>query len=167
MKRLILMRHAKSDWSASGDDHARPLNKRGMNSAPVMGQWLRDKGWMPDEVLCSTATRTRQTLDLLHLPNDLPTRFEPALYLAEADAMIRILQTAEADTVLLVGHNHGIAECAHRLVADWPDHARFIDYPTCGTSLISFDVTDWPDLTPGSGTCHDFAVPRDLLATQP
>ncbi len=167
MKRLILMRHAKSDWSASGDDHARPLNKRGLNSAPAMGQWLRDKGWMPDEVLCSTATRTRQTLDLLHLPKDLPTRFEPALYLAEADAMIRILQTAEADTVLLVGHNHGIAECAHRLVADWPDHARFIDYPTCATALIRFDVDQWDQVKVATGICDAFAIPREVMAGLP
>ena len=157
------MRHAKSDWSAQGDDHARPLNKRGVKSAPAMGNWLREEGWTPGEVLCSTATRTRQTLDLLGLA-DTPTRFERGLYLAEAGDMIALLQTAEADTVLLVGHNHGIADCAHRLVAEWPDHPRFGDYPTCATSLISFDITQWSDLGTGTGICHRFAIPREVLA---
>ncbi|WP_439521107.1 SixA phosphatase family protein [Marivita sp.] len=163
MKRLILMRHAKSDWSASGDDHDRPLNKRGRASAPAMGQWLKDQGWLPDEVLCSTATRTRQTLDLLGLP-DLPTRFERPLYLAEPDGMVTILKTATADTVLLLGHNFGIAECAHQLVSEWPEHPRFMDYPTCATSLISFDVDTWEDLHPGTGHCEAFSIPRDAMA---
>jgi phosphohistidine phosphatase len=156
------MRHAKSDWSAHGDDHDRPLNERGMKSAPAMGKWLRDMGWLPGEVLCSTATRTRQTLDLLDLP-DVPTRFERALYLAEAEDMIGVMQSAEADTVLMLGHNHGIAECAHRLVADWPDHPRFMDYPTCATSLIRFDVENWSSVTAGTGICDAFAIPREVI----
>lgn len=163
MKRLILMRHAKSDWSASGDDHGRPLNARGKDSAAAMGRWVVDQGWTPDEVLCSTATRTRQTLTLLGLPH-LPTRFERTLYLAEADEIIDTLRSAEADTVLLVGHNFGIAECAHALVKTWPDHPRFSDYPTCATSLIRFDVTDWGEIREGNGVCDDFAVPREVIA---
>ena len=163
MKRLILMRHAKSDWSATGDDHARPLNKRGRASAPAMGEWLRAKGWMPDEVLCSSATRTRQTLDLLGLGR-VPTRFERALYLAEASEMIGVLQTANADTVLLLGHNHGIAEAAHQLVQKPPAHTRFLDYPTCATSLITFAIESWEDVGRTKGTCEDFAIPREVLA---
>jgi phosphohistidine phosphatase len=165
LKRLILMRHAKSDWSAGGDDHSRPLNKRGTKSAPVMGDWLRQVGWTPDEVLCSTATRTRQTLDLLAVP-DVPTRFVPGLYLAEARAMIELLQTATGNSVLMIGHNHGIADCAHQLVTKWPEHPRFFDYPTCATSLMSFDIPDWSELAPGMGRCDHFAIPRDLMSDE-
>lgn len=163
MKRLILMRHAKSDWSTNGDDHARPLNRRGMHSAPAMGDWLRNKGWTPDEILCSTATRTRQTLDLLAL-SDVPTRFERSLYLAEADEIMSEVRTASGDTVLVLAHNHGIAACAHLLVVDWPDHPRFTDYPTCATSLISFRIDAWSDLDVGQGVCDDFAIPRELVS---
>ena len=75
---LILMRHAKSDWGHAGlADHDRPLNARGTRDAPRMGAWLRGKGHLPDEVLCSTATRTRQTLEGLGL--SVPARFIPAL----------------------------------------------------------------------------------------
>ena len=165
MKRMILMRHAKSDWSVNGDDHARPLNARGTKSAPAMGDWLRDKGWVPDEILCSTATRTRQTLDLLKL-GEVPTRFERSLYLAEAETIMSTLRAASGDTVLLLAHNHGIAECAHRLVGNWPDHSRFIDYPTCATSLISFDIDAWSDMVVGQGVCEDFAIPRELMSEQ-
>ncbi|MBO6884839.1 MAG: histidine phosphatase family protein [Marivita sp.] len=163
MKRLILMRHAKSDWSASGDDHSRPLNARGRDSAPAMGRWLKEHGWLPDEVLCSTATRTRQTLALLGLP-EVPTRFERALYLAEADEIIETLRCASSDTVLLLGHNYGIAECANALVEDPPDHPRFADYPTCATCLIQFNVTEWSDIREGTGTCLGFAIPREVIA---
>lgn len=165
MKRLILMRHAKSDWSASGDDHSRPLNKRGQASAPAMGAWLRDQGWLPDEVLCSSSTRTRQTLDLLGLPK-VETRFERALYLAEGDEIIDVMRGASGDCVLLLGHNYGIADCAQQLVAEPPDHPRFSDYPTCATSLIRFDITDWGYLLPGTGICDDFAIPREVIAAQ-
>ena len=124
MKRLILMRHAKSDWSASGDDHGRPLNARGRNSAPAMGRWLADRDWLPDEVLCSTATRTRQTLTLLGLP-DTRTRFERALYLADPDEIIDTLRSASGETWLLLCHNNVIGECAQEIGADFPDHRRF------------------------------------------
>lgn len=163
MKRLILMRHAKSDWSASGDDHTRPLNRRGEASAPAIGQWLRIQGWLPDEVLCSTATRTRQTLTLLGLP-EVPTRFERALYLAEVNDIIAVLQAATAETVLILGHNYGIADCAHALVRHSPEHPRFADYPTCATSLISFDIADWSNVTRGTGQCEQFAIPREVIA---
>ena len=163
MKRLILMRHAKSDWSANGDDHDRPLNRRGEASAAAMGQWVRRQGWLPDEVLCSTATRTRQTLTLLGLP-EIPTRFERALYLAEASDIIAVLQGATAETVLILGHNYGIADCASALVSHPPDHPRFTDYPTCATSLISFDIADWSKVTQGTGQCEHFAIPREVIA---
>ncbi|SHG84984.1 SixA phosphatase family protein [Marivita hallyeonensis] len=166
MKRLVLMRHAKSDWSARGDDHARPLNKRGLKSAPAMGQWLTDQGWVPDEILCSSSTRTRQTLDLLGLP-DTPTRFERSLYLASAEQMIDVLRGADGDTVLMLGHNYGIADCAHQLVSEPPDHPRFSDYPTCATSLIAFDVTSWQDVRPGLGVCEGFAIPREVMEGLP
>lgn len=165
MKRLILMRHAKSDWSAAGDDHSRPLNARGKTNAAVMGTWLRGQGWLPDEVLCSTATRTRQTLDLLDLPKT-PTRFERGLYLAEGDEIMDVLREARGDCVLLLGHNYGIADCAQSLVEVPPEHARFEDYPTCATSLIRFDITDWGYLLAGTGVCEAFAIPREVIAAQ-
>ncbi|MGP6088495.1 SixA phosphatase family protein [Antarctobacter jejuensis] len=160
MKQLILLRHAKSDWSHNLSDHDRPLNTRGQGAAPAIGAWLRDKGYLPDEVLCSTATRTRETLDLLDC--DAPVRFERGLYLAETADMLAILHTAKADSVLMLGHNPGIGLLARMLVKSPPAHPRFDAYPTCATLVARFDVDSWDQVARGTGTVVDFIVPRDL-----
>lgn len=160
MKRLILMRHAKSDWSFELEDHARPLNKRGRKSAKALGRWLQEKAYLPDEVLCSTAIRTRETLDLLKV--GVQTWHERALYLAPPEAMLECLRGADRNCVLMVGHNPGIAELAEALVVSPPPHPRFADYPTGATLVVDFDISDWRDLEISSGTVIDFIVPREL-----
>lgn len=161
MPRLILMRHAKSDWGdPSLDDHARPLNPRGTRSARALGNWLRARGWLPGEVLCSTATRTRDTLAGLHL--DAPTRFLPALYHAAPETMLDALATAQARTVLLIGHNPGIGILAQFLAATPPTHDRFDDYPTGATLVLDCPGDDWTDVRPDTTTVLDFVIPREL-----
>lgn len=161
MKRLILMRHAKSDWSHDREDHDRSLNTRGQRSAKAMGDWLRASDTLPDEVLCSSATRTRETLHGLAL-NAPPTRFEHRLYHAAPDTILSLLKDARGQTVLLLGHNPGIGLCAAALVGTAPDHPRFRDYPTCATLIADFDIADWDDLIPGRGKVVDFRVPREF-----
>jgi phosphohistidine phosphatase len=159
--RLILMRHAKSDWSSGVTrDHDRPLNPRGARSARAMGDWLRSNGYLPDQVLCSTATRTRETLAGLRI--DAATDFLPELYHAESWDMLDTLRGAVGETVLMIGHNPGIGELASDLVNAAPDHPRFHDYPTCATLIVDFDGTEWSMLTPGTGRAVDFIVPRVL-----
>ncbi|MBN9678292.1 SixA phosphatase family protein [Salipiger bermudensis] len=161
MKRLILMRHAKSDWSTGGADHQRPLNKRGRNSAKALGNWLRAQGLAPDQALCSSASRTRETLALLDL--EVRTRYEDRLYHAGPVAMLKCLSEAEGDTVIMVGHNPGIAEFADELMATPPRHPRFADYPTGATLVADFEIDDWSALEPGTGTATGFVIPRELL----
>lgn len=160
MKQLILIRHAKSDWSHELTDHGRPLNARGRGAAPAIGDWLRQNAYPPDEVLCSTATRTRETLSLLGL--DAPTRFEPALYHAAPETMLRLLRGATGDSVLMLGHNPGIADFAECLLEQPPAHRKFAAYPTCATLVAIFDIDTWHDLQPGTGRTEGFIVPRDL-----
>ena len=158
---LILMRHAKSDWGSPGlADHDRPLNSRGLRDAPAMGQWLREKDHLPDQVLCSTATRTRQTLEGLRI--DVSTTFLPSLYHAEPDTMHDALLQAQGRSVLMIGHNPGIAAFAEDLLEHAPDHPRFHDYPTCATLVAEFDLERWADLRPGTGRVLDFVIPADL-----
>lgn len=161
MKRLILMRHAKSDWSFEQADFDRPLNPRGRRAAPALGTWLRAQGALPDQVLCSSAARTRETLDLLDL--DAPTHFDRALYLAEPDRMLDALRHAKGDCVLMLGHNPGIGQLAHDLLRAAPTHPRFDAYPTCATLIAQFELDNWSDLEPGSGDTLAFTVPRDLI----
>lgn len=160
MKTLILIRHAKSDWGGGLPDHDRPLNARGRRSAAAIGDWLRAKGHVPDEILCSTATRTRETLDLLGV--DAPTRFDRALYHAGAEALLEALRAAEGDTVMLIGHNPGIGLFAAAALRRAPDHPRFDAYPTAATLVARFDIDDWRDMDLHSGQAVDFIVPREL-----
>ena len=158
---LILMRHAKSSWATPAlSDHDRPLNARGHASARVMGAWLRQHGWVPDQVYSSSARRTRETFVGLGLASD--TTFTDDLYHAEPTEMLRVLRQASGNCVLMLGHNPGIAGFGEALVASPPDHPRFFDFPTCATLVAAFDITDWRELEWGTGVSRDFVVPQDV-----
>ena len=159
---LILMRHAKSSWSNMAlPDHDRPLNKRGRRSAAALGDWLRARDLLPDEVLTSTATRTLDTLAGLGVT--APTQRLRDLYHAEADTMMEVLRSATGQTVLMLGHSPGIADCAARLVSAVPDHPRFRDYPTCATLVADLPVTNWHQINWGTARARGFVIPRELV----
>jgi len=159
---LILMRHAKSSWEFPAlDDHARPLNDRGRRSAAVLGDWLRSRGHVPDQVLCSSATRTRETFAGLKLA--VPVVFTDVLYAAGSVEMLEVLRRATARRILMLGHNPGIAELASDLVGTPPPHQRFEDYPTGATLVAEFQISDWDEVDWEAGKAVDFVVPRDLM----
>ena len=129
MKRLILTRHAKSAWDdPMTPDHDRPLNDRGKAAAADLGQWLASRDYVPEEVLCSDSLRTRKTFSGIApaLPGAPVLELKPALYHAGPDVMMAVLKHAEADTVMMIGHNPGIAEFAARLVAHPPHNLSLI-----------------------------------------
>ena len=160
-RRLIVMRHAKSSWDHPGlRDHDRPLNGRGRRSAAALGRWLRDEGYLPDQILSSTSARTRETC--LRLGLDAPADYLPALYHAAPSDMFGALRGSTGQCVLMLGHNPGIAGFAEALMAVPPDHPRFPDYPTCATLVADFDLSDWRDLEPGTGRAVAFVIPREL-----
>lgn len=160
-KRLILMRHAKSDWSHGLEDHDRPLNERGWQAAKMIGNWLRLNDYIPDEVLCSTATRTRETFERLKL--NAPVRYMPELYLAEPEQILDAVKSAEGSTVLVIGHNPGIAWFANQCAESVPDHPKFESYPTCATSILDFEIDSWSNIRNDSGRIADFVTPRELF----
>jgi phosphohistidine phosphatase len=161
MKRLILMRHAKSSWDGPVlADHDRPLNGRGRLSAKAVGDWLRSCGYIPDQAFVSTSTRTRETFARLKLPCD--TEFLEDLYHATPREILACLRQASGDTVLLIGHNPGIAELAQCLPSDKPSHGRFLDFPTCATLVTDFDVQDWQAVQTGTAASLNFVIPREL-----
>lgn len=162
MKRLILMRHAKSDWSSGGADHDRPLNPRGQQAAEALGAWLRRLDLIPDEILCSSAERTGETLLRLGLPKEVPTRFTRALYLATHHEILQEVQQASGDIVLVIGHNPGISIMAAEILGARPDHPRFDAYPTGATLVADLDIGAWQDADWGKANARHFVVPRDL-----
>ncbi|MGL6209596.1 MAG: SixA phosphatase family protein [Paracoccaceae bacterium] len=166
MKRLILTRHAKSSWDdPTTADHDRPLNERGKAASADLGQWLASRGYIPDEVLCSDALRTRKTWSGIApaLPGTPVLELKPALYHAGPEVMLAVLRHAKADTVMMIGHNPGIAEFADRLCAHPPLHADFSRYPTGATLVVDFAVGDWAHADFGQGSAIDFKVPREVV----
>ncbi len=164
MKRLILTRHAKSSWDdPEMSDHERPLDAHGRRAATDLGRWLASRGHVPGEVLCSDARRTQETFSGLAaaLPDAPSPQLKPALYHAGADVMMAVLQQAQADVVMMVGHNPGIAELAHRLVARTPASPAFRRYPTGATLVVDFAIDNWDELRFGQGVTVDFIVPRE------
>ncbi|WP_428513340.1 SixA phosphatase family protein [Roseovarius sp.] len=162
MRRLVLMRHAKSSWGDPGlDDHDRPLNKRGKLSADALGNWLRSQTIVVDEALVSSSARTVETLQRLGI--DCDRQVLDQLYHAGSGDMLKALKTrATGQTVLMLGHNPGIAWFARDLMLAQPDHPRFEDYPTGATLVARFDIDDWNALQPGTGRFEAFVTPRDL-----
>ena len=164
-KRLILTRHAKSSWDdPNTPDHDRPLNDRGKAAAADLGDWLASRGYIPQQVLCSDALRTRKTWSGIApaLPGAPGPELKPALYNAGPDVMLAVLRHAHADTVMMIGHNRGIAEFAHRLLASDPLHPAFQRYPTGATLVAEFAIPSWSEAAFGTAVALDFIVPREL-----
>ena len=159
-RRLILTRHAKSDWDDPQiPDRERPLNARGRRGALLLGDWLASRGHEPEEVLCSPARRTRETWELASLAamETRPSlRFDPAIYEATPETLLAVVRGAQQQTVLLVGHNPSIASLAAMLPARVPLDPAFRRYPTSATLVLDFQIETWADLQPGTGSVLDF-----------
>jgi len=161
-RRLVLLRHAKSEWPEGVPDHERPLAKRGRRDAPSAGRWLRRNGYLPDVVVCSDAERTRQTWDLAagKLGGTPVVRFEPRAYGASAMTLLYLARElpAECRTALLIAHNPGISELAASLVGT---SGGGISFPTAGVAVLEFDG-DWTDLAPDQARLAGFVIPADM-----
>ncbi len=166
MKRLILIRHAKSSWSSgAADDQTRPLNDRGRAAAGKVGNWLKREGYVPDQVLSSNATRCAQTWEGIAaaLGASPEVSFQEALYLANAQAMLSVLQGATGNTVLMLGHMPGIGAFARDLRRDPPPaHAAFRKYPTGAVTVLDFKAERWADVQMGTGKFVTYTAPRAL-----
>lgn len=165
MKRVILMRHAKSSWAdLNQHDHDRPLNKRGLASATKIGSWLKDNSYIPAQVMCSTAHRCVETWQgLEHVMRlGIQPQYDMGIYQAHVSILHKKLKAAKEDVVLILGHNPGISGFAEELLESVPNSRNFYNYPTAATTLIDFDIEDWSKLKLRSGQLHSFIVPREL-----
>lgn len=161
-RRLILIRHAKSSWADPGqEDFDRSLNARGERGARAVGDWLKSSGHVPDQVLCSSARRTRETCALLGL--DAGADYLPALYHAGPDVLLDRLRAATGDVVAVIAHNPGIGAFAAMAVSAPPPHGRFADYPTCATLVADFPADRWADIRLDSARVVDFITPKELI----
>jgi phosphohistidine phosphatase len=152
MPRLIVLRHSKAASPLGTPDLQRPLAGRGRKDAEQAGEELRAANALPDRVICSTALRTRQTLDGLGL--DVPVDFEDRVYENDAEEILDLLREQSAETLLLVGHNPSMHQLVFGLTGAVDDH-----FPTSATAVIEFDG-DWADLWPGTGRLVSLWTPR-------
>jgi phosphohistidine phosphatase len=151
MKRLYLLRHAKSSWDDEGlADHDRPLSGRGRRAADAIGRYIREHGIEPELVLCSSSARTRETLARV----GLEATIERDLYGATAHELLARVRALPPDleSVLLIGHNPGMHDLALALTGEPGDK-----YPTGALATIELD--DW---TAASGRMAGFVRPREL-----
>jgi phosphohistidine phosphatase len=167
-RRLMLLRHAKSDWP-DVPDRDRPLAKRGRRDAPRIGRWLRDRGYLPDVVVCSAARRARQTWELMapELGGSPSVTFEPRAYAAGAQTLLYLAQELPGKyrAALLIGHNPGLAELANSLVEPSAGNGKLspdgLRLPTAAAAILEFDG-NWPGLSPGQARLIDYIAPADL-----
>lgn len=174
MRRVLLLRHAKSSWgSADLDDMARPLAPRGRKAAPLIGRHISGQSLVPDLVLCSTAVRARQTLELVIAEwdraagDDAQVDMRAALYLATVGEMLSAIRRLDDDIecVMIIGHNPGMAILADELASKGdPEHlqAMATKFPTAALAVLDFETSSWEAIAPGTGRLRTFVRPRDL-----
>jgi phosphohistidine phosphatase len=161
MKRLYLIRHAKSSWKESGvDDIDRPLNKRGKRDASFMGQRLKKYGMSPDLILSSPAKRALRTARIIakelgYPKENIETR--DAIYLQGISAILQEIHTLDDnhDTVMLFGHNPDFTILAKHLTDYQVDNI-----PTCGIFCVDVNVDSWSDVTEDRGDFVFFDYPK-------
>jgi phosphohistidine phosphatase len=172
MRRLILLRHAKTEPSEPGrEDRARVLVERGRRDAARIGAYVKSHALVPDRVVISPAARTQETWKIT------AAAFRPApgaastdqLYDAAPHAIFAVIKDAPttAHTLMVVGHNPGLHEVALMLIASGDIDARERlreKLPTAGLVIIDFAFDDWSKLHPQSGRLERFVSPKSLEA---
>jgi phosphohistidine phosphatase len=170
MRRLILLRHAKSDWSASGrSDYDRGLAQRGRESASKVGEYMARHALRPDLVICSPAARARNSWELVAkaFSAQPATTYDERVYEVGANILVEVIKATsrETHTLLVVGHNPGLGELAELLIGsgDVEMRRRLLEkFPTAGLAVIDFAIDDWAKLGAEIGRLDRFVVPRQL-----
>ncbi|MFI6856449.1 SixA phosphatase family protein [Streptomyces sp. NPDC050416] len=167
LRRLVVLRHAKSAWPLDVADHERPLAPRGRRDAPAAGRALAEADCLPDLALCSTAVRARRTWELAAAEwgTPPPVRFDRRLYAASPAGLLAVVHevSAEVETLLLIGHNPGLEELVLALAGDGLDDTLErvrTKFPTSAVAVLSWYGTCWRTLTPGTALLTSMTVPR-------
>lgn len=161
MRTLTLIRHAKSSWKDTAlNDFDRPLNKRGLQNAPLMGRLLKQQGVIFDLMVASPAARALETARLIAATIGYPEdnlRQEDGMYDAGVNQLIALIHAlpAEAHEVALVGHNPGMTGLCNYLTGETIDNL-----PTCAVAGIAFDLDSWQAVWRDSGRLIRYEYPR-------
>ncbi|APF40693.1 SixA phosphatase family protein [Neomicrococcus aestuarii] len=167
-RRLVILRHAKSDYPLGVGDHDRPLAGRGNREAPAAGRWLVENGFVPDYLLVSSALRTRSTCAWVtsELGDQAPTPYiDDRLYEAGATEMLSIINETPdtVRTLMVIGHMPTVQDLSMRLASVESDEESVMEmatrYPTLG--LTAFEINKpWAELDGRDAKLVSFVVPR-------
>ena len=162
MKKILFIRHAKSDWGNPNlSDMDRPLNKRGKRDAPGMGRRFLKLNMKPDCIYRSPSTRTTQTIDLLtHTAQwqDVDIKEEDWLYHASNQDYLTGIENLNNDQnyICLCAHNPGITDIVNYLSGEY-----IVNMPTCAIALIDFQTGDWKEVSGSTGNLLHFDFPKN------
>ncbi len=161
MKKLLLLRHAKSSWDDAGlADFDRPLNGRGRKAAPLVGDLMRQRQLRPDLVISSPAARARETTALVLEASGMKTelRYDERIYEATAARLLEVISDIgdEKQEVMLVGHNPGFENLLERLTGE-P-----LRVPTAALARIALDADRWNEAGARGGRLEWLVKPKEL-----
>ena len=165
---LIIMRHAKSDWHTGEHDFDRPLSQRGVRDAARMGKWLSSSGYLPDQIIASPATRTKQTVELLCKASGLDIKqvvWEKSFYCLGMQNLLdtAIKYFAVNNTVMLVGHNPVMDELLHYLSdVDVPSTQGGKYMTTANIAIFEINKDSEKFLHAGSGNLLTLVRPKEI-----
>ena len=162
MKTLYLLRHAKSSWTdTSLADFDRPLNGRGQNAAPFMGEVMARKGLLPDLIISSPAKRATQTAILIKesCGSNAPIQYDEKIYEASPQALKGVISQAgnDLESVMIVGHNPGIEGLINYLTGNLEP------MPTAALAVILLDIAAWNKIDANSGTLQFVIRPNEEM----
>jgi phosphohistidine phosphatase len=156
-RRLVLLRHAKSEWPEGVPDHQRPLNDRGRRDAPAAGRWLAAHVDRLDAVVCSTAQRARETwvLAAAELADPPRATFDDEIYAAPPEALLAVVGDLpdDAATALLVGHNPGVQQLVGILSGEEAEMR------TASVAVLTW-TGHWSDVVEGIASLEQHTTPR-------
>jgi phosphohistidine phosphatase len=161
MKRLYVLRHAKSSWDdASLADYDRPLNDRGLETAPFMGRLMRERGYLPDVVLSSPAKRARKTANLASEAAGVgsPILFDEQIYEASPQTLVKVLSGVDdkARSAMVVGHNPGMEGLVRLLTGETAA------MPTAALAVIDLDIEKWGQIDHVTGKVVEVLRPKEV-----
>ena len=171
MKQLLLLRHAQAFPAEGGSDIDRSLSPKGLSDALALGQTLKKQNICPDQILCSSAKRTRMTCEkvLEGLEANIHTVFTKDIYGAAVGGLFQMIQDADDgnNTLMLIGHNPTIYELAVRLSSKGNDSAinnLVQGYPPASLSIIETDIENWASIDPNACNLKALLDPLDYNA---
>ena len=161
MKHLLIIRHAKSSWdNPELQDNERPLNKRGLEDAPMMANILKKNNFKIDKIFSSSALRAKMTAEIfskeLNFPESL-IEYTDELYNASRRDILNFIKRVDdkLENIAIVGHNPGLTDLVHFLLYDFD-----YELPTCAIVGVDLDIEKWSDIKSVTGILRFFEYPK-------